>query len=61
MCGLGPRANDAAGEYFTIAEQDAQFDGVIHGTGRRMEIGSSQAEACECDRGLRAVVLRAGR
>jgi hypothetical protein len=60
MCGLGPRANDAAGVYFRIAEQDAQFDGVIHGTGR-MEIGSSQAGACECDRGLRAVVLRAGR
>jgi hypothetical protein len=33
MCGLGPRANDAAGKSFTIAQQDAQFDDVIHGTG----------------------------
>ena len=31
-----------------------------HGTRRRIESESSQAEACECDRDLRAVVLRNG-
>ena len=33
---------------------------LIHGTTRRIESDSSQAEACECDRDLRAVVLRDG-
>jgi hypothetical protein len=33
---------------------------LIHGTRRRIESDSSQAEACECDRDLRAVVLRDG-
>jgi hypothetical protein len=33
---------------------------LIHGTTRRIESDSSQAEDCECDRDLRAVVVRDG-
>jgi hypothetical protein len=59
VCGFGPRANEHArrGAYdMTVGARPYVL--LRHEMRRRIESESSQAEACECGRDLRAVVLR---
>lgn len=57
-CGLGPGANDTAGGQFTMLTVSALLYGASFTDETRIESDSSQDKACECDRDLRAVVLR---